>query len=214
MSRIDESIWIDASIINAALSLLVSGATANDVAFVPVETVRNLKVDSNWHHHLQKMGDLTKKKLILFPSNTVINLSESCNEFSHWYLIGYTAKDNLCHFFTSRPIIFVKAMKPIKDFCHQIQQYMQPENITNNSNEFVLCTIEFCRFDCGMLLIMNAKAFIKLYGKWRPNVCTFATHTRKQIESYRIELVAILKGADPPIPIIVDAPEEIVSNDY
>ncbi len=51
-------------------------------------------------------------------------------------------------------------MKPVKDFCQQIQKFMQPENSTSTTYELVPCTIQRSRYDCGMHVIMNAKEFI------------------------------------------------------
>ncbi len=58
---------------------------------------------------------------------------------------------------------------------------------------------------------MNAKELIDIYEYWNPNDEIFPQHTPEQIESKRRELVAILKSADQPHPVVGDAPAEPVS---
>ncbi len=222
VSRLARGLWIDDVIINAAFSLLVSGATANDVAFVPIYTSQRLKCNyETWDDILKDMKDLAKKKLILFPLGNDTFADGEWGPCTHWYMIAYTARDNTCRYFNSLPNGTDVNKKQVQEFCKRILHFIksasstssEPANRTSSecSYESVTCAEQPNGNDCGLYVIMNAASMIEVYQQWDPNDEIFPQHTPEQIESKRRELVAVLNSADQPHPVIGDAPAEPVS---
>ncbi len=187
----------------------MSGATANDVAFVPIYTSQRLKCNyETWDEILKDMKDLAKKKLILFPMSNSTFTDGKWGPSTHWYLIAYTARDNTCRFFNSKPIGIDVSKKQVQEFCENILQpgnsiSSVPANRTSSecSYESVTCAKQPNSNDCGLYVIMNAKELIDIYEYWNPNDEIFPQHTPEQIESMRCDLVERLKSADQPHPV-------------
>ncbi len=186
----------------------MSDAIANEVAFVPFSTPPLLNNDyENLNLHLQEMRDFTKVKFILFPT------LESWGDRNHWYLIAYTVRDNTCHFFNSLPKGNDFSMELVQNFCQYIRQFMQPATSTSSESSYniVTCTEQFNNNDCGLDVIMNAKAFLDVYLHWNPKVDQLRHYTPEQMEHMRYELLEKLNSDDQPANMVSTQPSNNIA---